>query len=113
MLNSSIYRSLSSDLRGKAILPRLVEILPSSSDPETREAQKPLNGGENLEAFAHGGEEFLYVLEGVLTLMLGDSSHALYPGDSAHYKSDLPHNWANHTARNVKFIAVNVPNDLA
>ena len=130
VLNSTIYRSLSNDLQGKTILPRLVEILPSAG-PAAQKAQfpppeiadfplaeaggesGPQSGGEALEAFAHGGEEFLYVLEGVLTLVLGGNSHDLYPGDSAHYSSSLPHNWANHTGRTVKFIAINVPNDLA
>ncbi|MGW1025755.1 helix-turn-helix domain-containing protein [Streptomyces sp. NPDC002577] len=39
----------------------------------------------------HPGEEWLYVLEGRLRLRLGDASHTLGPGDSAHFDSLTPH----------------------
>ncbi|MGV9790396.1 helix-turn-helix domain-containing protein [Streptomyces sp. NPDC004673] len=39
----------------------------------------------------HPGEEWLYVLTGRLRLRLGDSSHLLAPGDSAHFDSLTPH----------------------
>ncbi|MFF1448097.1 helix-turn-helix domain-containing protein [Streptomyces sp. NPDC058274] len=39
----------------------------------------------------HPGEEWLYVLRGRLRLRLGDTAHALAPGDSAHFDSDTPH----------------------
>ncbi|MFG3093485.1 helix-turn-helix domain-containing protein [Streptomyces sp. NPDC048202] len=39
----------------------------------------------------HPGEEWLYVLNGRLRLRLGDSSHLLAPGDSAHFDSLTPH----------------------
>ncbi|QNP69068.1 helix-turn-helix transcriptional regulator [Streptomyces roseirectus] len=39
----------------------------------------------------HPGEEWLYVLKGRLRLTLGDSTHLLDPGDSAHFDSLTPH----------------------
>ncbi|MGV9322596.1 helix-turn-helix domain-containing protein [Streptomyces sp. NPDC003660] len=39
----------------------------------------------------HPGEEWLYVLTGRLRLRLGDRSHLLAPGDSAHFDSLTPH----------------------
>ncbi|MFE9251354.1 helix-turn-helix domain-containing protein [Streptomyces sp. NPDC007088] len=39
----------------------------------------------------HPGEEWLYVLTGRLRLRLGDSTHLLDPGDSAHFDSLTPH----------------------
>ncbi|MFF3749236.1 helix-turn-helix domain-containing protein [Streptomyces sp. NPDC002018] len=39
----------------------------------------------------HAGEEWLYVLEGRLRLGLGDTTHVLGPGDSAHFDSLTPH----------------------
>ncbi|MEV6738150.1 XRE family transcriptional regulator [Streptomyces sp. NPDC051104] len=42
----------------------------------------------------HPGEEWLYVLKGRLRLRLGDSTHVLAPGDSAHFDSLTPHRLA-------------------
>lgn len=42
----------------------------------------------------HPGEEWLYVLKGRLRLRLGDTTHLLGPGDSAHFDSLTPHRLA-------------------
>ncbi|MFH9617871.1 helix-turn-helix domain-containing protein [Streptomyces pratensis] len=39
----------------------------------------------------HPGEEWLYVLEGRLRVVLGETVHDLAPGDSAHFDSLTPH----------------------
>ncbi|MEU0673664.1 XRE family transcriptional regulator [Streptomyces sp. NPDC006172] len=39
----------------------------------------------------HPGEEWLHVLRGRLVLRLGDATHRLAPGDSAHFDSLTPH----------------------
>ncbi|MXM65460.1 helix-turn-helix domain-containing protein [Streptomyces sp. HUCO-GS316] len=39
----------------------------------------------------HPGEEWLYVTQGRLRLRLGDTTHRLAPGDSAHFDSLTPH----------------------
>lgn len=44
----------------------------------------------------HPGEEFLYVLRGMVELVVdGDEAMTLGPGDSAYYPSALPHAYAN------------------
>ncbi|MDX3491478.1 helix-turn-helix domain-containing protein [Streptomyces turgidiscabies] len=42
----------------------------------------------------HPGEEWLYVLTGRLRLSLGDTTHVLASGDSAHFDSLTPHRLA-------------------
>lgn len=79
------------------MLPKLVEILPQKEIEET-------------ESYGHEGEEFVYVLEGILTLQMEDDITDLYPGDCAHYKSTRLHNWSNQTNKVVKFITINTPN---
>lgn len=44
---------------------------------------------------AHKGEEFCYVLDGVLRLWVGNEAHDLYPGDSIYFKSSLKHRIEN------------------
>lgn len=50
---------------------------------------------------SHFGEEFLYVIDGVLTLQIGDAVELLYPRDSAHYKSSVPHAYWNASPHTV------------
>lgn len=88
---------LSNDLTDKNILPRLIEVLPRSED-------------KDIEIYKHNGEEFIYILEGVLTLYIDNEKYDLYPGDSAHINSNIGHNWVNYTNRMVKFIAIHTPN---
>lgn len=88
---------LSSDLTDKNFLPRLIEVLPSRSN-------------EEVEIYHHQGEEFIYVLEGILTLYIDEQRNDLYPGDSAHINSNIGHNWANYSNKIVKLLAVHTPN---
>jgi len=76
--------------------PEYIEIMPN----ETKEVPAP---------YTHDGEEFLYVLEGVLTLSWGDQDIKLYAGDSAHFNSDYPHNWDNMSDVVTKVIIVHAP----
>ncbi|MEV6264798.1 XRE family transcriptional regulator [Streptomyces sp. NPDC051784] len=48
-------------------------------------------GAEGDLVRVHPGEEWLYVLEGGLRVVLGESVHDLGPGDSAHFDSLTPH----------------------
>jgi transcriptional regulator with XRE-family HTH domain len=43
------------------------------------------------EMSVHAGEEFIYVLEGIVSLQIGDDHHDLMPGDSVYYLSTTPH----------------------
>ncbi len=95
--NQLIHYHLSNQLSKMNIIPKLVEILPMSEDEDV-----PVN--------QHDGEEFVYVLEGVFTLILNNERHDLYPGDSAHFDSNQVHNWANFTSKTVKILVVHTPN---
>lgn len=89
------------NLDGRALCPRIFELMPLG------------NLDEQIEVYSHGGEEYVYVLEGILTLLIDGEEHALYPGDMAHYASDKPHNWQNRTTRRVRLLAVHTPNYIA
>ncbi|MFF3906820.1 helix-turn-helix domain-containing protein [Streptomyces sp. NPDC001848] len=54
----------------------------------------------------HPGEEWLYVLKGRLRLRLGDTTHVLAPGDSAHFDSLTPHRLAaaDHDGTELLFV---------
>lgn len=92
-----IQYNLSNDLKEKSMFPRLVEILPNNTQ-------------EEIQSYMHEGEEFVYVLEGILTVFLNDEQFELYPGDSIHYNSYTDHNWANYTNKMVKILVVATPN---
>ncbi|MCT8978427.1 XRE family transcriptional regulator [Clostridium sp. CX1] len=97
--NQFIHYHLTNDVGEKSFLPRLIEILPTNSK-------------EEVAPYPHEGEEFIYVLEGILTLFINNEQHELYPGDSAHYNSSIVHNWANYTSKTVKILTVNGPSVL-
>jgi len=88
---------LSHELEDKKMLPRLVEVFPRKS-------------GETVQPYGHEGEEFIYILEGILTYYYNGEKHELYPNDSVHIHSSVPHIWENNTNRVVKLLMVSVPN---
>lgn len=98
-LNKTIYKSLSRYPEDKMLSPQLIELLPKD------EHQHP-------DIYAHQGEEFIYVLEGILTLIIEEDIFKLYPGDSAHYLSTQKHNWDNQTNKVVRFITIHYPSNI-
>lgn len=94
-----IYQSvLSHNQAGFSILPRIYTLMPFAEDAEIP------------ELYAHKGEEFIYVLEGIVTVFLEDRKYILYPGDSILFDSNRKHNWMNRTSRNARILTVNTPN---
>lgn len=70
-------------------------------------------GGAMAEPARHDGEEFVIVLEGRIELTVGDGQPIhLGPGDSAHYRSDVPHSFRNVGRREARFIGVTTPPNL-
>ena len=51
-------------------------------------------GREGDETYQHDGEEWLYVLSGVLRLTLAGETLLLHPGDAAHFDARAPHRLA-------------------
>jgi transcriptional regulator with XRE-family HTH domain len=73
-----IYKSLAPDVKGRhmeALIVQLEEV------PEK-------------EISVHEGEEFIFVLDGVVVLEIGEDSFELEPGDTAYYLSTTPHHIA-------------------
>lgn len=94
-----IQHNLSPNMKTFDLYPRLIDIMPFTD-----------NGSYNLQLYSHEGEEFIFVLEGVLTLNLEDEEFTLYPGDSTTFNSKKPHNWKNETNCITKIICVHTPN---
>ncbi len=53
----------------------------------------------------HGGEEFIYVLEGRMNYSVGKITHELGPGDSLYFDAEEPHDLQPITSR-VKYLAI-------
>jgi transcriptional regulator with XRE-family HTH domain len=51
----------------------------------------PKSQAGQVELAVHGGQEFVYVLEGVLELTLGERVFVLHPGDAAYFLGTIPH----------------------
>ena len=71
------YQSLSHGLTEKLMQPFLVEVPPSQDSA--------------LNRSQHEGEEFLFVLAGVLEVEIAGERHRLEPGDAIYYDSRQPH----------------------
>jgi transcriptional regulator with XRE-family HTH domain len=94
-----VYFSLAGDFENQILDPVLVLLLPG----ESREKVLP---------FQHQGEEFTYVLEGILTFLIEDKEYEMNPGDSIHIPSTVPHNWVNLTSKLVRALYVVSPKIL-
>lgn len=90
---------LSHSLADKNLLPRLIEVFPKKDN-------------ETVLSYAHEGEEFIYILEGILTYYYNGERYELYPGDSVHICSTSSHNWENNTNKIVRLLMVNTPNSF-
>lgn len=71
------YQSLSHGLTEKLMQPFIVEVPPSQDSA--------------LNRSQHEGEEFLFVLAGVLEVEIAGERHRLEPGDAIYYDSRQPH----------------------
>jgi DNA-binding transcriptional MerR regulator/quercetin dioxygenase-like cupin family protein len=68
-------------------------------------------GASSEGAYAHDGEEFLYLLSGALTVWIGDDeTHRLQrPGDALTFPSTLPHRWRNDARGETRLLWINTP----
>jgi quercetin dioxygenase-like cupin family protein/DNA-binding transcriptional regulator YiaG len=69
------YMSLAPEVKGRHMESLIVQL---EENPED-------------DMSVHDGEEFIYVLEGLVTLKIGSDSFILEPGDSVYYLSTTPH----------------------
>jgi DNA-binding transcriptional MerR regulator/quercetin dioxygenase-like cupin family protein len=67
-------------------------------------------GASSEEAYAHDGEEFLYVLAGAVSLWIGEAEHyRLDEGDAVSFPSSLPHRWRNAAGGETRLLWINTP----
>lgn len=68
-------------------------------------------GASSDGAYAHDGEEFLYLLSGALTVWVGnDETYRLRaPGDALCFPSTLPHRWRNDATGETRLLWINTP----
>ena len=86
------YESLGFEKKDRHMEPFIVTL-----EPATVKASK---------TSVHEGEEFIFVLEGEMEVILGDHTDVLYPGDSIYYDSTIPHRVQCHQDKVTKILAV-------
>lgn len=77
------YKSLAPEVKGRHMEALIVQ----------------LEENPDKEHSIHDGEEFVYVIDGVVLLNIGDETFELEPGDSAYYLSTIPHLVASKRGR--------------
>jgi len=86
------YESLGFDKKDRHMEPFIVTL-----EPATVKAMK---------TSVHEGEEFIFVLEGEMEVILGSHTDVLYPGDSIYYDSTIPHRVQCHQDKITRILAV-------
>jgi len=84
-----VYHSLSQDKSGRHMEPFLIDVAPTEE-------------GVDFILSTHEGEEFIYVLEGIIEINYGKNTYILEAGDSIYYDSIIAHHVhaaTNETAR--------------
>jgi len=85
------YESLAPDKKDRHMEPFMITLVPS---------------GAKKELSTHAGQEFIYVLEGAMEVILKDHKDVLYPGDSIYYDSSVPHLVRCHGDKETVILAV-------
>ena len=68
-----------------------------------------LAGASTTDDFPHEGEEFGFVLEGKISISLGNAKYTCKKGESFYYTANKPHNIKNIGKTTAKFIWVSTP----
>ena len=68
---------------------------------------EPGSGSEGV--ITHEGEEFGYVLDGELDLIVDKKKYRLRPGDSFHFRSERPHSYVNSCKKVARILWLNTP----
>ncbi|MGG0642546.1 XRE family transcriptional regulator [Sporosarcina gallistercoris] len=89
--NGVFYEDLGANLLKRDFVPMLVTLQPGETDGSP---------------IVHSGQEFIYVLEGNLTVQLDGRYHELLPGEKIMYISARPHYWFNYGAKETRFLCI-------
>ncbi|MDJ0762745.1 MAG: XRE family transcriptional regulator [Myxococcota bacterium] len=65
-----------------------------------------LHPSDDAEQSSHDGQEFIFVLQGAVELVIEDKRELLGPGDAAYYDSNTPHHVRAHGPEPTKILAV-------
>ena len=87
------YQSLASGFRNRRIEPFMTTV-------------NPLPGEDNHHKNSHDGQEFDYVIEGVLEITIGSKVMTLMPGDSIYFDAKEQHCMRALNGQPVKFLCV-------
>ena len=89
---------------------RIEQLAPGSSQLEPQ-LFVLAEGASSDGAYAHEGEEFLYLLSGALTVWVGeDETYRLADaGDALSFPSTLPHRWRNDARGETRLLWINTP----
>lgn len=85
------YKDLGTTVANRDFAPLLVVLKPGQTEG-------------NL--ITHRGQEFLYVIEGILTVRIENEIYELGPTESLMLDSTQPHYWYNYSDREVKILCV-------
>lgn len=66
-------------------------------------------GGRSEELISHKGQEFGYVIQGTLMLIVGDETYRIKEGDAFFFNSDIPHGYRNDSDQTARVVWVNSP----
>jgi DNA-binding transcriptional MerR regulator len=68
-------------------------------------------GATSDGAYAHDGEEFLYLLSGAVTVWVGETEayRLAEAGDTLTFPSTLPHRWRNDASGETRLLWINTP----
>ena len=86
------YESLGFDKKDRHMEPFIVTLEPATV--------------KTAKTSVHEGEEFIFVLEGEMEVILGSHTDILHPGDSIYYDSTIPHKVQCHQAKVTRILAV-------
>ncbi|MEI4770254.1 XRE family transcriptional regulator [Psychrobacillus sp. FJAT-51614] len=85
------YKDLSCGIREATYSPILVTLQPGQNEGN---------------AFSHGGHEFIFVIEGTLTVVVDDQKEELKEHQSIMFDANRTHYWYNLTDQPIKFLVV-------
>lgn len=69
---------------------------------------KVVKKDEEIKAFAHGGQEFLYLLQGKMLAVLGDEKIILKKGDALYFDGNIPHKGVSLSKNPAKILVVHM-----
>jgi transcriptional regulator with XRE-family HTH domain len=86
------YESLGFEKKNRRMEPFIVTLEPATV--------------KTTKTSVHEGEEFIFVLDGEMEVILGNHTDVLYQGDSIYYDSTIPHRVQCHQDKITKILAV-------